>query len=156
MERIPVDVGDGKFVIPLSWSPDGRKIAGIRIGQNGQLLGGVVVHDLQAGVTRFLRIDLPVPPAGHVYPTLSWLPDSRRGVIRWGERILLVDTETERITTLKAGFHPDSSIARVTSGGRWLYMLDSRDEGDLWMASRDSPAGPAPEAGHEAATGASR
>jgi len=156
MERIPVDVGDAKFVIPLSWSPDGRKIAGIRIGQNGQLLGGVVVHDLRAGVTRFLRIDLPVPPAGHVYPTLSWLPDSRRGVIRWGDSILLVDTETERITTLQAGFHPDSGVARVTSDGRWLYMLDSRDEGDLWMASRDLPAAPAPDAGHEAATGAPR
>jgi dipeptidyl aminopeptidase/acylaminoacyl peptidase len=156
MERIAVDVGDGKFVIPMSWSPDGRKIAGIRIGQNGQLLGGVVVHDLQAGVTRFLRIDLPVPPAPHVFPTLSWLPDSRRGVVRWGDRVLLVDTAAERITTLLAGFNRDGGIARVTRDGRWLYMLDSRDEGDLWMASRDLPAAPAPDAGHEAATGAPR
>jgi Tol biopolymer transport system component len=156
MERIAVDVGDGKFVIPMSWSPDGRKIAGIRIGQNGQLLGGVVVHDLQAGVTRFLRIDLPVPPAPHVFPTLSWLPDSRRGVIRWGDRVLLVDTAAERITTLLAGFNRDGGTARVTRDGRWLYMLDSRDEGDLWMASRDLPAAPAPDAGHEAATGAPR
>jgi Tol biopolymer transport system component len=152
MERIPIDLGDGKVVLPLSWSPDGHRIAGIRIGHNGQLLGGVVVHDLQAGVTRFLRIDRPVPPASHVYPTLSWLADSRRGVIRWGDSLLLVDTETERITTLLDAFNRDGGIARVTSDGRWLYMLDSRDEGDLWMASRDLPAAPAAEAGHEAAT----
>jgi hypothetical protein len=93
-----------------------------------------------------------VPPASHVYPTLSWLADSRRGVIRWGDSLLLVDTETERITTLLDGFNRDGGIARVTSDGRWLYMLDSRDEGDLWMASRDLPAAPAAEAGHEAAT----
>jgi Tol biopolymer transport system component len=156
MERIPVDVGGGKFVIPTSWSPDGRKIAGVRIGQNGQLLGGVVVHDLLAGVTRFVGIDRPVPPAGHVFPILSWLPDSRRGVVRWGDSLLLVDTETERITTLLDGFNRDGGIARVTSDGRWLYMLDSRDEGDLWMASQDLPASPAPEAGRKAATGAPR
>jgi hypothetical protein len=64
------------------------------------------------------------------------LPDSRRGVIRWGSSVLLVDTATERITTLLAGFNRDGGIARVTSDGRWLYMLDSRDEGDLWIASR--------------------
>jgi Tol biopolymer transport system component len=156
MERIPVDVGDGKVVYPLSWSPDGRKIAGVRIGQNGQLLGGLVVHDLQAGATRFLRIDLPVPPAPHDYPILSWLPDSRRGVVRWGDRVLLVDTATEQITTLLAGFNRDGGIARVTGDGRWLYMLDSRDEGDLWMASQDLPASPAAGADQEAATGAPR
>jgi Tol biopolymer transport system component len=137
MERIPVDVGEGRFVIPTSWSPDARRIAGVRIGQNGQLLGGLVVHELQTGATRFLPVDRPVPPAGHVFPVLSWLPDSRRGVVRWGDSLLLVDTASERITALLDGFHRDGGIARVSHDGRWLYMLDSRDEGDLWLARRD-------------------
>ena len=139
LEAIPIDRGDATFVIPMSWSPDGRSIAGVRIGHNGQLLGGIVVHDLSSGTTRFLTVDFPVPPAGHVYPTLAWLPDSRRGVIRWGDRILVVDTATGTIATLLAGFNRDGGIVRTSGDGRWLYMLDSRDEGDLWMASRDLP-----------------
>jgi len=145
MEEVPVDVGEGRFVIPMSWSPDGHKIAGVRIGQNGQLLGGLVLHDQQTGRTRFLPVDRPVPPAGHVFPVLSWLPDSRRGVVRWGDSLLLVDTVTERITTLLAGFHRDGGVVRVSSDGRWLYMLDSRDEGDLWLARRDLPPVASPE-----------
>jgi hypothetical protein len=78
---------------------------------------------------------------------LSWLPDSRRGVVRWGDSLLLVDTASERITALLDGFHRDGGIVRVSHDGRWLYMLDSRDEGDLWLARRDLPpvASPAPE-----------
>jgi serine/threonine protein kinase len=156
LETIPVDRGDAAFVIPMSWSPDGRTIAGVRIGQNGQLLGGIVVHDLPSGRTRFLRVDFPVPPAGHVFPTLAWLPDSRRGVIRWGDRILLVDTGTGTITTLLAGFNRDGGILRLSGDSRWLYMLDSRDEGDLWMASRDLPPSPASVPDREPSKGASR
>jgi hypothetical protein len=76
-------------------------------------------------------------------PTRSSIA-SRRGVVRWGDRILLVDTTAERITTLVAGFNRDGGILRVSADDRWLYMLDSKDEGDLWMASRDlSPPRPA-------------
>jgi hypothetical protein len=139
LESIPIDRGDAAVVIPLSWSPDGRNVSGIGIGDNGQVLGGIVVHDLPAGKTRFLPVEFPVHPAGHVYPTLAWLPDSRRGVIRWGDRILLFDTATGTITTLLDGFNRDGGIVRTSGDGRWLYMLDSRDEGDLWMASRDRP-----------------
>jgi Tol biopolymer transport system component len=137
-QPIPIDGGDAAFVIPLSWSPDGRRIAGVRIGQNGQLLGGIVVHDLPSEKTRFLPVDFPVPNTGHFFPTLSWLPDSRRGVIRWGDRILLADTTAGTITTLLAGFNREGGILRTSGDGRRLYMLDSRDEGDLWMASRDA------------------
>ncbi|MCM2268718.1 MAG: protein kinase [Thermoanaerobaculia bacterium] len=136
MEVLPVDAGDGLFVLPLSWSPDGARIAGVRIGQNGQLLGGIVVYELASKTTRFLPLPAPTPPSGHIFPTLTWLPDSRRGVIRWGSRLLLVETTTGAVTTLVGGLNPDGGIARLTPDGRALYMLDSRNEGDLWMADR--------------------
>jgi hypothetical protein len=43
-------------------------------------------------------------------------------------------SRTGKITTLLAGFPRDGGILRVSADGRWLYMLDSRDEGDLWTA----------------------
>ena len=144
MEELPVDRGDGTFVLPLSWSPDGAKIAGVRIGQNGELLGGVVVYELSTKGTQFLPIPSPTPPAGHVFPTLSWLPDSRRGVIRWGNRLLLVDTAAGKIATLLDRLSSDGGIVRLSGDGRSIYMLDSRDEGDLWMASREPTKGAAP------------
>ena len=125
-------------MIPLSWSPDGRAIAGVRIGQNGQLLSGIVVHDLVAQKTRLLPVDFPTPPTSTAFPTLSWLPDSRRGVVRWGERILLADTAAGTITTLLGGLSREGGILRLSADGRWLYKLDTLDEGDLWLASRDA------------------
>ena len=137
MELLPVDRGDAGFVLPQTWSPDGEKLSGVRIGQNGQLVEGVVVYDLSTKVTQFLPVPPPSPVSDHVYPTLSWLPDSRRGVIRWADRLLLVDTETETFTTLLSGLNPDGGIARISGDGRWIFMLDSRNEGDIWLASRE-------------------
>jgi len=151
-EDLGVNSSDASLVLPLSWSPDGKKIAGVRMGQNGQLLGEILIHDLTSKTTRFLPVPPPVPVAGSVYPTLSWLPDSRRGVVRWGSRLLLVDTASGSIANLLDTLHPDGGIARLSGDGRWLYMLDSRDEGDLWLASRTVSAA-SPGDGRDATQG---
>jgi len=136
VEVIPVDLGDAESVAATSWSPDGRRIAGIFIGKNGQLLDGLLFVDLPSGKSRFVKVDLPVPPGGSVYPTVSWLPDSRRGVVRWGPEVLLVDAESGALTTLARGFNRDGGTARLNADGKWIYMLEAREEGDLWLASR--------------------
>jgi Tol biopolymer transport system component len=154
METVPVDRGDAEQVFLTSWSPDGRKLAGVRIGKNGQLLAGLLIHDLPSGRSQFVAVPPPVPPGRHAWPTLSWLPDSRRGVIRWGDRLLLVDTANGSLTTLAAGFNRDGGVARVSGDGRWLYMVDSREEGDLWMASTEPPTTSQAGSGSNAAAGA--
>jgi len=137
IERISVDHVEGaEGSAPTSYSPDGSRIAGVFIGGNGQLVGGLLFVELPAGTSRFVPIDLPAPTSGSVYPTVSWLPDSRRGVVRWGAEILLVDAETGALTTLAKGFSRDGGTARLSADGRWIYMLDAREEGDLWLASR--------------------
>ncbi|MEO8502508.1 MAG: hypothetical protein ABI609_01285 [Acidobacteriota bacterium] len=105
-------------------------------------------------MTKFLSFDFPIPAARHVFPILTWLPDSRHGVIRWGDRILSVDTTTGIVATLLAGFNRDGGIARLSGDGRWIYMLDSRNEGDLWMASRESPAAASSAQANAPSTGA--
>ena len=137
MEILPVERGEGTFVLPLSWSPDGARIAGIRVGQNGELLGGIVVYELATKATRFLPMPPPTPPSGNLFPTVAWLADSRRGVLRWGTRLFQVDVVDGRVTPLAEGLPTDRGIARLSADRRWLYMLDSREEGDLWMASRE-------------------
>jgi len=145
VNAIPVNLGDAESVAATSWSPDGHRIAGSFIGKNGQLLDGLLFVDLQSGMSRFVKVDLPVPPGGSVYPTVSWLPDSRRGVVRWGPEVLLVDAESGELTALARGFNGDGGTARLSADGKWIYMLEAREEGDLWLASRAAPA-KAPEA----------
>jgi Tol biopolymer transport system component len=158
MTVVPVAREEGTRVIPMSWSPDGRRLGGTKTGRNGELLPGVVVVDLAAGdaaaATRFIAFDLPVPATRHAFPNLAWLPDSRRGIVRWGEHILLVDAVTAAVTTLATGFDRHGGTLRVSADGRALYMLDPRDEGDLWLASRE--AAPAPGGAANGADGASR
>jgi len=136
IEEIPVDPRSSEAVAATSWSPDGRRLAGAYIGKNGQILDGILLVDLQTGTSRFVPVDLPVPPGGSVYPTVSWLPDSRRGVVRWGAELLLVDAPTGELTKLADGFNRDGGTARLSADGMWVYMLDAREEGDLWLASR--------------------
>ncbi len=140
VEEIPVDRGDAVSVYATSWSPDGRRVGGSLIGSNGELVGGLLLIDVATGRNRLVRVDLPIPPGGSVYPTLSWLPDGRRGIVRWGERILLVDAEAEKLTTLAQGLGRDGGTARLSADGKWIYMLDAREEGDLWLAGRAAPA----------------
>ena len=144
MEILPVERGEGTFVLPLSWSPDGARIAGVRVGQNGELLGGIVVYELATKATRFLPLPPPTPPSGNIFPTLAWLSDGRRGVLRWGSRLLRVDTMSGEVSTLLEGLQTDRGIARFSADRRWLYMLDSHSEGDLWMASREPAKATAP------------
>jgi Tol biopolymer transport system component len=146
MSVIPVTHEPGTSVLPMSWSPDGRRIGCTITGKNGELLAGVAVVDLHAGTTRFIDLPAPVPATRHYFPVLSWLPDSRRGVVRWADRLLLVDAESGAVTTLAAGFDLNGGTVRLADGGRALVMLDSRDEGDLWLASRGAASGAADDA----------
>jgi Tol biopolymer transport system component len=139
-ERIPVDPGRGEFPAVQSWSPDGRKLAGVHFGNNGQLLGDVFIYDLAARTTRFFAIPPPVPAELYTFPNLVWLPDSRRGVVRWADRILLLDTESGTLTTLLDGLPRAGGNLRLSGDRRWLYMTDTREEGDLWLASRETDA----------------
>jgi Tol biopolymer transport system component len=137
---VPMELAPGTSVLPMSWSPDGRRIGGTLTGRNGQLLAGLVIVDVVAGTTRWVELPPPVPATRHVFPVLAWLPDNRRGVVRWADRLLLVDAESGAVTALAAGFDPNGGTARLADGGRSIVMLDSRDEGDLWLASRATGA----------------
>jgi len=76
-----------------------------------------LVYDMSMLSPKFVSIEGPVPPVRHIFPILSWLPDGRRGVVRWGERILLVDTTSGAVSTLVDGFHLDGGTARVSHDG---------------------------------------
>jgi Tol biopolymer transport system component len=136
LDVLPTERGPSRSIFPQSWSPDGRSIACVGVGDNGQLLDGIHVFDVEKKATRFLAIPFSAPSGSGTYPTLAWLPDSRRGVLRWAEQILLIDTDSGAITPLLKGLDRAEAIVRLSGDQKWLYMLESRDQGDLWLASR--------------------
>ncbi len=136
MEVWPTERGQARSVFPQSWSPDGRLIACVGVGDNGQLLDGLYIQDVEARTTRFLPVPISAPSGNGVFPTLAWLADSRRGVIRWADQILLVDTKTGAIESLLGGLDRSEGLVRLSGDANWLYMLDSREQADVWVASR--------------------
>jgi serine/threonine-protein kinase len=136
MEVWPTERGQARSIFPQSWSPDGRLIACVGVGDNGQLLDGLYIQDVEARTTRFLPIAISAPSGNGVFPTLTWLADSRRGVIRWADQILLVDTKTGAIESLLGGLDRSEGLVRLSGDANWLYMLDSREQADVWVAGR--------------------
>ncbi len=136
LEILPVDKGTAAFAAVNSWSPDGRFLGGARVDDRGALVAGLLVHDLVESTTSFYELDLPAPSVGHIWPTMTWLPDNRRAVVRWSQHLLLLDVRSGEITVLDDALERGEGHAVLTEGGRALYLLDAQSEGDLWLARR--------------------
>ncbi len=135
-ETVPVDPGEATNLTPVSWSPDGRWLALVGLGANGQLLPSLTLHDMNSHETRLLRLPGAIPRSRLDFPRLAWLPNSRSGVLRWADRLLWVDAEAGSVSTVLDGLDPDGGLAAWSSDYQSIYLLESHEEGDLWLASR--------------------
>jgi dipeptidyl aminopeptidase/acylaminoacyl peptidase len=115
---------------PLAWSPDGRRLAGIVIGEDATI-HGIGVYELGSG--RYETHPFGARPA---WLTPRWLSDSRRLVLRDPRGIAVVDTATwreKRVVTV-GGYMLGGSVA-VARDGRFLTWTETATEGDVWMVN---------------------
>ncbi|MGH7530244.1 MAG: TolB family protein, partial [Gemmatimonadales bacterium] len=108
---------------PHSWSPDGRRLAGM-IAATDQ---GVVVHTL--GTARYDRLttfgEWPV-----------WLPDSRRLLfVSGGNALYVVDRETRAVRKVFEVTHDVIGPPQLTPNGRTMYYTRRTTEADIWLAT---------------------
>jgi len=114
---------------PLNWSPDGKRLAGIVIQQNGTL-HAIGTYSFDTG--QYEVID--VGPGGF-WRVPIWLADNRRLVVRdrWG--IFLLDTATKKMHRLVSvgGYGIGLSVG-VSRDNRWITYTETGTEGDIWLA----------------------
>jgi len=117
---------------PLTWSHDGRRLAGPVSPAAGNV-SALAVYDL--ATRRFARV--PGPFAGpSAWMTPVWLGDDRRLIVRRPEGIVVVDADTGHGRLLHAvgGYMIGKSLG-VSADNRWITYTDTATEGDVWIAT---------------------
>ena len=118
----PFEGGQVGFEV-ISWSPDGRWLAGTR--RETQLGGqGVVVYSLETKSYRSLT-DFGQYPA--------WLPDSRRLLFQDKGELFLVDSDTREHHAVFSALPDSIAGPRLSSDGRTLVYSRTVQNDDIWL-----------------------
>jgi Tol biopolymer transport system component len=118
--------------IPMSWSPDGTRLAG-HAPSSGGGVGTLVVYDLNS--KRYSRVGGDIGRAsGWFWPV--WLADGRRLVVRNAQGIAIVnpDTGVGHMLLPVGGVMVGESVG-VSKDGRWITYTETATEGDVWIAT---------------------
>ena len=123
----PVDDSGDPFE-PLSWSPDGRWLAGHAYTESREEKG-VFLYGVEDGGFRQLT-------ERGAYP--NWLRDGRRLTFMSENKLYLLDVETGETSELLS-VEPNSlaSVIDISPGDDWIYFSMIATEADVWTMSQD-------------------
>jgi Tol biopolymer transport system component len=125
---IDTSLPDKSWVIPMSWSPDGRRICGWVTNSAGSSVGFGYL-DVESKTVRQVTGVFGVSAQ-------AWLKDSRRMILldQVKGRLVLLEVDTGRQKELATGL--DLSVNVVLSpDDRTLYVAIARKQADIWMAT---------------------
>jgi hypothetical protein len=121
---------EGARFWPLSWSPNGKRLAGIVIGEDATVHGlGLFSLETRSYEVRRLggRLDWLAP---------RWLGDSRRLAVRGARGISIIDTATwQEKPLVEVGGYFIGQTLRVSRDERFLTWTETATEGDIWMVT---------------------
>jgi Tol biopolymer transport system component len=124
-EPLPPVSSDGQLFSAISWSPDGKWLAGSAELRDSHSLPGIVLYSLVA--KKYAR----VTDRGQVP---RWLQDGRTLIFRDQGSILALDIPTRRIHEVLAPRLNSSFITHcVAPDGRTLFVSQVGEEGDICM-----------------------
>jgi Tol biopolymer transport system component len=131
---------DGEHFTPMSWSPDGTRLAGTIASKSGRT-AGVGVYDLSTRVTTAVSADDPF--------AVKWLSDGRRVVYfaKTGTELVVLDTVTRRRTSVDVRLPAPAVFNEgfaISPDDRTIYYGAARAEADIWIVERSAPAAPGP------------
>lgn len=108
----------------LSWSPDGRKLGGALLRED-RSARGVAVYSLESHKYEQLA------PVGD-WP--RWLPDSRRLVFHYQDKVYLIDSQSKKMhEVLSVAPHAVSWYFGFSRDGRLLVFALEATEADVWL-----------------------
>jgi len=114
---------------PLAWSPDGKRLAGVRVLGDGSA-GDVMTFTLDTQ-----RYEKVLDAEDGFWKTPVWLSDSRRLLVRSRRGVALLDTATRRAQPLLGvrGYWIGLSLG-ISRDDRWITYTETGTEGDIWLA----------------------
>jgi len=120
----------GASLLPTSWSPDGKLLAGPLVPPSGRATG-IGVYDIASGVIEKI--------SGDSCNWVAWLPGTQKvGCMSRNEQLVFVDAyskqRTVAIDTLPVRSVND--VFTITPDGRTVYYGAARSESDIWIAER--------------------
>jgi Tol biopolymer transport system component len=127
----------GEIFYPLSWSPDGRALAGNIARLDGSNAEGIGLH--LPGSRTYLRW------TSRGFSPI-WLHDGRRLLYLEAGKVMAFDSVTNETRDVLAP-PPYSTYELVTtsSDDRSLFAIRAVDDGDIWLLTFRQPRGEAPK-----------
>ena len=137
----PVDVDKAERVAEIrfpagalavsSWSPDGRKLAGLITNETGDR-AGIGVFDLTTGEARQLGAD-------RLGGKIGWLPDSQRIIFLSNGELVTTDVDSgeRRVISVELPLPPGLAVLAVAPDGTALYYGAERVESNIWIVEQD-------------------
>ena len=115
---------------PISWSRDGKRLAGLSTTQSGYV-GDLVIYDVASKQYRSVK----TPFRGGSWMVPVWLGDGRRVLVRTSDGISLVNVDTGAVKALVTvrGYVIGHSLS-VARDNTWFSYTDTGTEGDVWVA----------------------
>ncbi len=113
---------------PWSWSPDGRKLAGFKVGVAGP--EGISVYSLESQQFEKLT-DFGLRPI--------WLSDSRRMLFQdLQARLYLLDSESKKVREVLSGTpHDLGNGVTISRDDRLIYFSLVTTEADIWLMTME-------------------
>jgi Tol biopolymer transport system component len=124
--QLPASTGSDRWMMAFSWSPDGEKIAAMRMGSD-PAISGIVIYSL--------RSQSYEEPADFGESPV-WLSDSRRVIFFEKNRVFLLDSLTAKIKEILT-LPPAESLQGITVSpdDRSMYYSLQKKEADIWLAT---------------------
>ncbi len=114
--------------VDASWSPDGRSLAGLSARTSDvSKIDGVFIYSFET--KRFEKIS---DDAAALFSSVQWLPDGKRVLYPYKDRVVLVDLSTKQRREITPSI-PGSFQFVISPDGHALYIHTSRTEGDVWL-----------------------
>lgn len=128
LQQLPAAENQTGF-IAWDWSPDGKRLGGTIYDGKNRYLGFYSFETAQ--YEKVVENSDSIP---------SWLPDSRRVVYGFENKVVLADTDTRKITPLVSNPSAQLRSPFVSRDGRLLYYTAQTSESDIWLL--DLPQNP--------------
>jgi WD40 repeat protein len=116
----PFDAADKRRFVVWDWSPDGARLTGSISGE-----------PMDAGIYSFaeVRYDL----AGKMDSFPAWLPDSRRIIYGFENRLLITDTKTKKTQEINLNLTGEIRSVDISHDGKLIYYTLYSSESDIWL-----------------------